>query len=284
MHIGDPAEACGGVIGSPDNKKFCAVHPSECAFQRTHLGTKFELVTDSLYVICPKKGSLYATLGPTRLPRNYVPKNKALEDLLNDERPVPMWHVYFDECKAAEDPTGDNELGSGPGVSWEDDERPSLEFLEKANDFHTPKKVKVSPLYNEGTEPLNLGYVDPLNTKDPSSSETDQSEVQSTLRDMLEGWKVISSNFLALNSWTNDKEVDTGVVCAQLEKLTDYMNEVGAKTQLLHAKIGGNPRADEEGEPTLWTVLLAELKTVQDYGTCPSEASFFASRSSGDFV
>ena len=49
-------------------------------------------------------------------------------------------------------------------------------------------------------------------------------------------------------------------MCAQLEKLTDYMNEVGAKTRFLHAKIERNPRADEEGEPTLWTVL-AELKT-----------------------
>ena len=257
LHVGDPTEVCGGVIGSPDNKKFCAVHPSECAFQRTHLGTKFELVTDSLYVMCPKKGSLYATLGP-RLPRNCVPKNKALEDLLNDERPVPMWHVYFDECKAAEDSTGDNELGAGLGVSWGDDDRPSLAFLEKANDFHTPKKVKVSPLYNEGTMPLKLGYVDPLETKD--SSPSDQSEVQSAIRGMLDGWKVISSNFLALNDWTNDKDVDTAVVCGQLEKLTDYMNEVGAKTRLLHAKIGHNPRADEEGEPTLWTVL-AELKT-----------------------
>ena len=102
-----------------------------------------------------------------------------------------MWHIYFNECKAAEDSTGDNELGSGPGVPQENDERPSLEFLEKANDFHTPKKVKVSSLYNnEGTEELNLGYVNPLNTKDLSSSETGQSEVQSTLQDMLEGWKI----------------------------------------------------------------------------------------------
>ena len=78
---------------------------------------------------------------------------------------------------------------------------------------------------------------------------------------MLKGWKVISSNFLALNSsWTNDKDVDTAVVCGQPEKLTNYMNEAGAKTWLLHAKIGRNPRADEEGKRTLWTVL-AELKT-----------------------
>jgi hypothetical protein len=54
--------------------------------------------------------------------------------------------------------------------------------------------------------------------------------------------------------------VDAGAVHAQLEELTDCMNEVGAKIHLLHAKIGRDPRAEEEGDPTLWTAL-AELNS-----------------------
>jgi hypothetical protein len=206
-----------------------------------------------------KKGSMHATLVP-RLPRNCIPKNKVPEDLLNDERLVPMWHVCFDECEAAEEAAGNNKLGSGPGVSREDVDRPSLDFLERANDFHTPKKVKLSQLYNEGNELMSLEHVTPLDLKYIPSSGVDQSEVQLTLRQMFVGWKVISSNFLALSHWTADKDVDAGVVRAQLQNLSTYMNDVGVKTRLLSAKIGHNPRAEEEGEPTLWTVL-AELNT-----------------------
>ena len=260
LHVGDPAEVCGGVIGSPDNEKFCAARPGDCAFQLTHLNKKFELGTDSLCVMSPKKGSIHATLFP-RLPRNCIPNDKALEDLLNDERSVPMWHVHFDECKAAEEATGDNELGSGPGVSWEDADRPSLDFLERANDFHTPRKVKVSSLYDASSELMKLENVIALDLEDiPSSSEVDQSEVQKTLRQMVVGWKVISSDFLALGRWTNDKDVDEGVVRTQLKNLSDCMNDIGAKTRLLSAKIGQNPRAKEEGEPALWSAL-AELNT-----------------------
>lgn len=42
----------------------------------------------------PKKGPLYATLGP-RLPRNCIPKNKALEDLLNDFSRCRAHLLYF---------------------------------------------------------------------------------------------------------------------------------------------------------------------------------------------
>ena len=89
LHVGDPAAVCGGAIGAADNQKFCAVHPSLCDYQTTHLGKKFELATNSLYVMSPKKGSLHVTLLP-RLPRNCIPKNMALEELLNEERPVSM--------------------------------------------------------------------------------------------------------------------------------------------------------------------------------------------------
>jgi hypothetical protein len=30
LHISDISNVCGGVIGLPENKKFCAAHPSVC--------------------------------------------------------------------------------------------------------------------------------------------------------------------------------------------------------------------------------------------------------------
>jgi hypothetical protein len=266
--VGDPAAVCGGVIGAADNQKFCAVHPSLCDYQTTHLGKKFELATDSLYVMSPKKGSLHATLVP-RLPRNCIPKNMALEELLNEERPVSMWHVCFNECNASEEATGDNELGTISEVSWEAIERPSLDSLERANDFKTPKKVKVNQVFmnkeHNGPEKL-LEYVIPLDLKDIPVDEGDESQVQKTIRQMFIGWQVLTRNFSALNLWTKDQEEEASGVRTHLQELVTYLNDVGAKTRLLSAKIGQNPRAAEEGEPTLWEALAelnAEFKAMK---------------------
>jgi hypothetical protein len=142
LHVKDPEEqACGGVIGDAENRKFCAAHPSLCEHQLSHLGKNFQLGTDSLCVMSAKKGGVHAVLCPEPS-RNCVPdNNKDLEELLDDARPASVWHVFFGECNAAEDAAGENELGTSSDISWEAVERPSLENLERANDFKTPKKV-----------------------------------------------------------------------------------------------------------------------------------------------
>jgi hypothetical protein len=118
VHVSDPAEVCSGVIGIVENKNICAVHPSLCDHPLTHGKIKFELQPDTLYVVSSKKGAMHATLEPT-LVGNYVPSDKALVDLLNDERPVAMWHVYFDGHNTAEETTGHNELEAPKDVLWE---------------------------------------------------------------------------------------------------------------------------------------------------------------------
>jgi hypothetical protein len=65
LHVSDPREICGGVIGLPENKKFCAAHPNDCGFQATHWGKKVELHPDALHVMAPKKGAMHANLLPT---------------------------------------------------------------------------------------------------------------------------------------------------------------------------------------------------------------------------
>jgi hypothetical protein len=45
---------------------------------------------------------------------------------------------------------------------------------------------------------------------------------------------------------------------AQLTEFVVYLNDVGAKSRLLSAKLGTNPKADEEGDPTIWEAM-AEL-------------------------
>jgi hypothetical protein len=85
--------------------------------------------------------------------------------LLYDERPVAMWHVHFDDCNTPEDATGENELEPVRNDSWEAIQHPSLEELERANDFKTPKKVRVLPEYldcEELYEAVCLGNIDPL--------------------------------------------------------------------------------------------------------------------------
>ena len=93
--MSDPSAVCGGVIGAGENKKFCVAHPSLCEFQLAHAGKKFQLGTDCFCAMSPKKGGSHATL-VLSLPRNILPRNAELEDLLKEDRPVAMWHVCFD--------------------------------------------------------------------------------------------------------------------------------------------------------------------------------------------
>jgi hypothetical protein len=143
--VSDPSDICGGVIGVTENKKLCAAHPSLCNHPLTHGKRKFELQSDTLYVMSPKKGAMHATLEP-KLTAICAPSDKAFVDLLNDKRPVAMWHVYFDGCNTTKESIGQNELEAPKDVSWEAIERPSLEDLERANDFKTPRKVRMMPV------------------------------------------------------------------------------------------------------------------------------------------
>jgi hypothetical protein len=45
-----------------------------------------------------------------------------------------------------------------------------------------------------------------------------------------------------------------------MQEFGTYVNDIGAKSRLLSAKIGTNPRAVAEGESTLWEAM-SELHT-----------------------
>jgi hypothetical protein len=92
-----------------------------------------------------KKGAMHAMLLPNKLDGNCIPANTELIDLLNDERPVAMWHVYFDGCNTVKEATGYNELDAPTDLSSEAVNHPSLEDFERANYFKTPRKVHVMP-------------------------------------------------------------------------------------------------------------------------------------------
>jgi hypothetical protein len=53
------------------------------------------------------------------LDENCVPADKELIDLLNDERPVAIWHIYFDGCNTVEEAMGRTELDAPTDLSWE---------------------------------------------------------------------------------------------------------------------------------------------------------------------
>jgi hypothetical protein len=120
---------CGGIIGIVENKKLCASqHPSLCEHCLTHSKRKFDLEPNTLYVMSSKKGAMHATL-LSKLDENCIPFDKALVDLLDDERHIAMWHVYFDGCKMVEESTGRNKLDAPSGVSWEVIARPCRQLL-----------------------------------------------------------------------------------------------------------------------------------------------------------
>jgi hypothetical protein len=205
VHVSDPADICGGVIGIMENKKFCAAHPSLCDHPLIHGKRKFELQPDTLYVMSPKKGAMHTTLEP-KLAGMCVPSDKALVDLLNDERPVAMWHVYFDGCNTTETLTGYNELETPKDVSWEAIDRPSLEDLERANDFKTPRKVCLMPGVWDNKDTFELIKPEQLDTLDLTGLfpiKGSPSPNQKAFLQMIDGWDRIKGNFELL--WTTVK-------------------------------------------------------------------------------
>ena len=117
--------------------------------------------------------------------------------------------------------------------------------VEKANNFKSPKKVRLGPttqqdMMGQDMMGLKLDYfilIDLGNVVQPG--EADESGIQVALRDVfLRGWDRISANFVEMSCWTYDQTGLTVAANSHRKELTDYMNDVGAKTRLLSAKIG----------------------------------------------
>jgi hypothetical protein len=272
LHVSDPANVCGGVIGLPENKKFCAAHPSVCDYPATHRGKRVDLMTDTLYIMSPKKGAMHATLFPT-LGFNYIPSDVKLADLLNDERPVAMWHVFFDGCNASEEATGANELHFSKDEAWEYLHHPSLDELEKANDFKTPRKVRVKlDLKNEVVrQDILLASITSLDLTRLVSIKHDViTPSQAGVREMFRNWETIKNNFQvigdALTFQDDQRNTERMESFGAMQDFGVYLNDIGAKTRLLSAKIGQNPRGAAEGESTLWEAMSemhTELKHLE---------------------
>ncbi len=261
LHVGDPANVCGGVIGAVENKKFCVVHPRLCEFQASHGRKKFELEANTLYVMSAKKGGLHATLLPT-LRENCIPADKGLGDLLADERPIAMWHVYFDGCNTSEASTGHNELKGVRGDTWDSQDRPSLEDLEIANDFKTPKKVRLLPEFSEPEEELEdvqLDAIPQLDLTGLTPVKGEPSASQKAVRQIFESWSDVRTNFQilshSLGTMSDRTKGDRVGVRMQLQEFELYLNDLGTKSRLLSAKIGENPSSVEHGESSVWEAI-----------------------------
>jgi hypothetical protein len=65
---------------------------------------------------------------------------------------------------------------------------------------------------------------------------------------MFDGWNIVKGNFdlicLMMMSHEEKTKYDQSRVRAQLQEYIDCINDVGAKTRLLSAKIGRNSRAE----------------------------------------
>jgi hypothetical protein len=221
----------------------------------------------------PKKGAMHVTLFPT-LGLNYIPADVNLSDLLSEERPIAMWHVYFDGCNASEEATGNNELQAAKDESWEYMHHPSLKNeLEKANDFKTPQKVRVKldMKTKDVRQPIQLG---PINSLDLTCLPTIKHDVmtpsQAGVLEMFRGWEVIKNNFQVLGDTLLSQEEHSATKRfesrAVMQKFGTYLNDIGAKSRLLSAKIGQNPRVLTEGDSTLWEAmseLHTELKILE---------------------
>jgi hypothetical protein len=183
-------------------------------------------------------------------------------DLLNDEHPAAMLHVYIDGCNTVEEITGQNELEASNDASREAIEHPSLEDLERTNDFKTPRKVRLMPGFVDATytyEIFTFGHIELLDLSGLQSIGGKPTPSQRAVCQMFDGWDMIKENFeliwLTMMAHEEKTKNDQSGIRAQLQESIDYLNGIGAKARLLSAKIGRYPKAEADGDPMLWEAL-----------------------------
>ena len=140
-------DVCGGEIkGDGSVVRFCSKPPDLCTIA-SHAKSKAALRPGCLYPFVPRKGENQVRLEPS-LPLSLVPSDVPLDMLILEEKSISLWQTFMDACRASEAKTGRHELAlPSPREDmppWEEDfEAPSLQELDDADDFRTPKKVRL---------------------------------------------------------------------------------------------------------------------------------------------
>jgi hypothetical protein len=261
---------CGGEIkGDGTVVRFCSKPKDMCEIA-SHKKSKANIKPSSLYPYVPKKGTNQVRLEPS-LALSLVPPAETLEGLLLEEKSVALWRTYMEACQASEYLTGRNEFGvlnlSGDIPNWDEHlEAPSLRDLENADDFKTPRKVRVlSPMKREDDEdyleavpiesvsPLHIDLTDlaPLEGLERTTGNRALRRIVLEWDGLAEKFGVLKNRFLAHEALTGQTRED---VVAQFSECNLYVNELGNKARLLASRIGKDGRSDEP-EASVWETL-----------------------------
>jgi hypothetical protein len=265
-------EICGGEIkGGGTVVRFCS-KPKDMCDVASHAKSKANIQKGCLYPYVPKKGENQVRLQPSLLV-SLVPPDISVDMLLLEEKPIALWQTYMDACKASEFATGRNELGElnlGEGRDiphWDEHVgAPNLNDLTRADDFKTPKKVRIIPFMakeddEDYVEVIEIGSVAPLNidlsTMSPLEG-TKRTSGNLALRKILSEWDGLASKFGNLKTRFLAHEAVTGQtkddVVKQFLECNHYMNELGNKARLLASRIGIDERPGES-ETSVWESL-----------------------------
>jgi hypothetical protein len=263
-------DVCGGEIkGGGTVVRFCSKVPGLCEVA-SHARSKANLMPGCLYPFVPKKGENQVRLEPS-LRVKLVPADMTLDGLLLEEKSIALWRTYMDACKASEYVTGRNELGEisfgEENPYWDNGvEVPNLEDLSNADDFKTPKKVRILPFMTreadeDYVEVLEIGAITPLNVDLTTLSPLEgnkRSAGNLGLRKILSEWDGLAEKFGLLKNRFVAHEALTGQtkedVVSQFVECNHYMNELGNKARLLASRIGKDGRPDQS-ETSVWESL-----------------------------
>jgi hypothetical protein len=124
--------------------------------------------------------------------------------------------------------------------------------------------------YEETFEFVQLNPLDPLDISGLLPTEGPPSPSHKAVLQMIEGWELIKQNFdllwATLQAQDKKGKHDQAGLRAQLQESMDDMNDVGVKACLLSAKLGRNPKAELEGDTTLWEALGEVDNKVKSIG------------------
>jgi hypothetical protein len=187
---------------------------------------------------------------------------------LLEEKLTALWRTCMDVCKALERTTGQNELGElSTGrdfLNWNEHmEATNLQDLVNADDFKTPKKVRIISFMtkdeeDDHVEVAEIGTLTPLNVDELNLTPLEGSKRTPgnvALRRIVMEWDGLAEKFGALKNRFLMHEALTGAtkddVTAHVVECDHFMNKLGNKARLLAARIGMDGRADQ-AESSVW--------------------------------
>jgi hypothetical protein len=209
------------------------------------------------------------------LPKSLLPEELEVEDLLGKERPFVEWSPYFSGLLVAKEAKSQSLMlygNSSPG-SWEKIEAPLLHNFAIANrSLRTPKRLRLGEMQavDQETLPMMGDRADQFSVREGyklrEEGDVLQAKIQSGLKTVFAKWNRLKATFDVIHLKFNDTATGEQKYWEAVQKtmldMQESIRQADSRIQLMHAAIGYDFEASEEGTISVWQAIAGVKKEL----------------------